>query len=806
MAAASPLVAMALDLLNEGLGVFDTELRLVACNRRFGELRQYPDERCRPGTQLEEMLRFGAARGDYGAGEVEQLVADRIAEIARFARRGIEQHMPDRRILRTTAKPISGGGLALIDEDVTSQRQIEAARRASEQRYALVTQAATEGLYDWDVARDQLYVSHRLNEMFGFGEGELRSERWCALVHPEDFGEYRDAVRAHFKGETQRLECEYRIRNQGGSYRWVRDRGIGVRDHGGAVVRLVGAVSDVSPQKEAEQALRASEERYALAMQAVNEAIYDWDLRADQIYYSPRLLATVGLSPEELRTPQDWVARVHPEDRERYRQATIDHFKGKTERFHCEYRYQRKDGSWGWARQHGLALRDASGRAWRMAGSTGDITAQKALEQALRAAESRFAEAIEAVDAGIALFDADDRLVLCNSRFRALYPAVEDMVQPGMPFADLLRAAVARGVIAGARDDPEGWIRRRLERHRNPPGTLYEYALGDGRWIQISEHKTAEGGIIGIYADVTERKRAEQELLAAKEGAERALQELQEAQAKLIHAEKMASLGQLTAGIAHEIKNPLNFVNNFAELSVELLDELREGLGPVLPAVDAEARADLEDLIDTLGGNLGKIAEHGRRADRIVKNMLLHSREGPGELRPVDLNALVAESLNLAYHGARAERPGFNITMLKHLDPAVGEIGAYPQDLTRVLLNLISNGFYAAHQRKLQGAVDGFEPTLEVATRDRGDRVEVRVRDNGVGIPEEVRTRIFQPFFTTKPAGEGTGLGLSLSYDIVVKQHGGTIDVTSRPNEFTEFALTLPRRAPELAAARAAAQ
>ena len=799
------LVRMGLDLLNEGFGVFDPDLRLIACNRRFGELREYPDELCRPGTQLEEMLRFGAVRGDYGAGEVEQLVADRIAEIARFARRGFDQHLPDRTILRTTAKPISGGGLALIDEDVTTRRQTEAALRASEQRYALVTQAAAEGIYDWDLVRDQLYVSRRLNEMFGFGEVELRAETWYTRVHPDDTGGYRNALRAHFKGETQRLECGYRIRDQSGSYRWVHDRGIGVRDAGGTVVRLVGAVSDVSVQKQAEQALRASEERYALAMKAINEAVYDWDLRTDRVYYSPRLLATVGVAPEELRTPQDWVARVHPEDRERYRQATRDHFKGRTERFHCEYRYQRKDGSWGWARQHGLALRDAGGRAWRMAGSTGDITEQKALEQALRTVESRFAEAAEAVDAGIALFDADDCLVLCNSRFRALYPAVEDKVQPGTPFVELLRAAVARGVIAGAHDDAEGWIRARLERHRDP-GAPYEYRLGDERWIQISEHKTAEGGIIGIYTDVTGRKRAEQELLAAKEGAERALRELQEAQEKLIHAEKMASLGQLTAGIAHEIKNPLNFVNNFADLSVELLDELREALGPLLPAVDAAAKSDLEELIETLGGNLGKIAEHGRRADRIVKNMLLHSREGPGELRPVDLNALVAESLNLAYHGARAERPGFNITMVKHLDPAVGEIGAYPQDLTRVLLNLISNGFYAAHQRKLQGAADGFEPTLEVATRDLGDRVEVRVRDNGVGIPEEVRTRIFQPFFTTKPAGEGTGLGLSLSYDIVVKQHGGTIDVTSRPNEFTEFALTLPRRAPEAALIRTAAQ
>ena len=189
------------------------------------------------------------------------------------------------------------------------------------------------------------------------------------------------------------------------------------------------------------------------------------------------------------------------------------------------------------------------------------------------------------------------------------------------------------------------------------------------------------------------------------------------------------------------------------------------------------------------------MVQHGKRADAIVKNMLLHSRQGSGEHRPVDVNALVEESLNLAYHGARAEKPDFNITLKRSFDPNAGEIDVFPQEITRVLLNLISNGFYAATKRKAEADDDGYEPTLAAATKNLGDRVEIRIRDNGTGIPPEVKEKMFNPFFTTKPAGEGTGLGLSLSHDIVVKQHAGSIEVDTRPGEFTEFKVILPRMA-----------
>ena len=271
----------------------------------------------------------------------------------------------------------------------------------------------------------------------------------------------------------------------------------------------------------------------------------------------------------------------------------------------------------------------------------------------------------------------------------------------------------------------------------------------------------------------------------------RSIEDLRTAQDRLIQTEKLASLGQLTAGIAHEIKNPLNFVNNFSGVSTELIDELQDVLSGI--SIDHKARTEINELTDTLRGNLDKVVQHGKRADAIVKNMLLHSRQGSGEHRPVDINALVDEGLNLAYHGARAEKQGFTITLERSFDPAAGEVDLFPQEITRALLNLISNGFYAATKRKAEANGGDYEPTLVAATKSLGDSVEIRIRDNGTGIPPEVKEKLFNPFFTTKPAGEGTGLGLSISHDIIVKQHGGSLEVDTQPGEFTEFRIVLPR-------------
>ncbi|GAB2687975.1 hypothetical protein GCM10027037_07910 [Mucilaginibacter koreensis] len=274
------------------------------------------------------------------------------------------------------------------------------------------------------------------------------------------------------------------------------------------------------------------------------------------------------------------------------------------------------------------------------------------------------------------------------------------------------------------------------------------------------------------------------ELTRQKDELQLTVQELKATQAQLIQQEKLASLGELTAGIAHEIQNPLNFVNNFSEVSAELIDEMEAELN----------KGDMEEamfIAADIKQNLEKIRHHGKRADGIVKGMLQHSRASTGQKEPTDINALADEYLRLSYHGLRAKDKSFNAEMITHFDPAMPKVAMVGQDVGRVLLNLFNNAFYAVKQKQ-QTCIAGFKPTIEVSTVVKNGKAVITVKDNGTGIPEDVQDKILQPFFTTKPTGEGTGLGLSLSYDIIVKGHKGEIDINSKENEGAEFIITLP--------------
>ncbi len=421
---------------------------------------------------------------------------------------------------------------------------------------------------------------------------------------------------------------------------------------------------------------------------------------------------------------------------------------------------------------------------------------QARAEAAARHAQAQLLTAIESISEGFSLYDSEDRLVVCNTRYREiLYPGMGDLVVVGTPFETIVRRAAAEGLIRDAIGRREAWVQERLARHRSPPRVPFVQRRGDARWIRVNERPTDDGGTVAVYTDITEEKQAEEKLRLAKEEAERALQELTQAQQSLLHAEKMASLGQLTAGVAHEIKNPLNFVNNFATLSLDLFDELRGALRGQSRDPSEDDPEEIAEIVDTIGGNLRRIAEHGRRADRIVTSMLAHARGGAGSAQPTSLSMLIDDSLNLAYHGERARNRAFNISIEREFDPDIGELDLYPQEMTRVFINLITNAFYATERRRRELAEPGYEPVLKVCTRRTEDRVEVSIRDNGIGMPVSVCEKVFEPFFTTKPPGEGTGLGLSLTYDIVVQQHHGQIQVQSKEHEFTEVTVSLPHGA-----------
>ena len=309
---------------------------------------------------------------------------------------------------------------------------------------------------------------------------------------------------------------------------------------------------------------------------------------------------------------------------------------------------------------------------------------------------------------------------------------------------------------------------------------------------QIQEANEREQQILTEQKIVLEQKVMERtaELSKQKEALQETLNDLKSTQLQLVQREKMASLGELTAGIAHEIQNPLNFVNNFSEVNVELLTEINEQLEK--EALSIDGKSNIESIVKNIAQNLDKINQHGKRADAIVKGMLLHSRVSAGDKELTDVNALSDEYIRLAYHGLRAKDKSFNALFKTELDLSVPKINVIPQDIGRVLINLFNNAFYSVNEKKRQAGA-GYEPTVSVKTSVEDAHVKIIVRDNGLGISPNVLDKIYNPFFTTKPTGQGTGLGLSLSYDII-KAHQGELKVNTKEGEFAEFVITLPLR------------
>ena len=686
----------------------------------------------------------------------------------------------------------AGRGVRMVAavRDITGRIEREAALAASEERYALVTRATSDGIYDWDVTNDKLFVSETLTRLFGFGTQKTTSLSWAEQIHEDDLPGYLDQVRGHFKGETEAIDCEYRVRIMDGGCRWVHDHGVGKRNEAGRVIRLVGAVSDITDIRAQQAEIERAQRRFEDAIEAITTGFALWDAEHRLVTSNTRY-RTYFAEVADMVKPGALLTDIM---REGIRRGMFPLAADDPDGYIATLLAKREAGA-GLPREQfvnnmWLRITDHKTDDGGIVSIYSDITELKAKQAEIERQAELLELTLENMEQGISLVDKNLNTMAFNGKFLELLDLPEDLFKRGFSMEQAFRFNAERGEYGPG--DVEEQVCTRLELAAKFEPHRFERVKPDGTVIEIVGRPIEGGGMVATYTDVTEDRRREADIVEAKEAAEAALAELREAQDRLVHSEKMASLGQLTAGIAHEIKNPLNFVNNFARLSIEMLDELAEALSAEIAQLDAEDREDIEELLETVGLNLRKINEHGARADSIVRNMLLHSRQGEQERSLAALNALVEESMNLAYHGARAETPGFNIVFEKDLAADAGEIVCYPQELSRVFLNLVSNGMYAARMRQ-ETEDTGFEPTLSVISRSLGDRVEVKVRDNGTGIPKEVIDKIFTPFFTTKPTGQGTGLGLSLSYEIVTKLHGGRLEVQSTPGQETVFTVTLPR-------------
>jgi PAS domain S-box-containing protein len=615
-----------------------------------------------------------------------------------------------------------------------------------------------------------------------------------------------------------------------------------LRDPKGEIIAVNVAAEEITERKRAEavlavndKALRESELRFRELADNISQFAWTADASGWIYWYNKRWHDYTGTRLEDM-VGWDWQKVHHPEHVDR----VVERIRRSSETgtpWEDTFPLRGKDGTYRSFLSRALPIRNEAGDIVRWFGTNTDVTEQIEAEDALRVSVERqtaTADILKVIASSPsdvrpvfeAIAERSNRLTGGHSTafvriiddiaelvaFTSVSPETDAALQASFPrpvttypLFELVRGGQVveipdteseLGARTGARDlgRTRGFRSLLLTPLRNEQGLIGLLSVTRKEPGTFADHHVQ---LLQMFADqaviAIENVRLFDQVKQRTDELSKSLEDLRTAQNRLVQTEKLASLGQLTAGIAHEIKNPLNFINNFSSLSVELIAELRELLSRA--RFDDKMQANVNELSDLLRDNLGKVVQHGKRADSIVKNMLLHSREGSGEHRRVDINIVVREGLNLAYHGARAEKRGFNIKLEENFDPSAGEVDVFPQEITRVLLNLITNGFYATTKRNAELNDVGYEPTLLASTKDLGDRVEIRIRDNGTGIPPEVKERIFNPFFTTKSAGEGTGLGLSLSHDIVVKQHAGEIDVETEPGAFTEFRIVLPRNA-----------
>jgi len=655
--------------------------------------------------------------------------------------------------------------LALLSVVLRSLRRLDAARASlevSQERFALAAAGSDDGVWDWDLVAGTAFESARARELQGLPPGPetqpLAELQASLAVHPDDIALRRDTLQAHLDGRTPAYEVDYRVRHGDGSYRWIRVRALCIRDASGTPCRIAGSVSDIDARKRAEEALRLSEERYAIAMTGSHEGHWVWDIRTDQVYLSERLADLFDLPLDQrMTTLAEFFSRVPicRDDYARVEQAVRDHIAGVTPRLEVEYRIVRR-GETRWLLNRATCFRDAAGRAERMAGATVDVTERRQAEAALRRSEERYQLAVDGSNEGLWDWDlASDMLFLSPRAQEILWLTSDEPLQPRRVWIERTHY----------HPDDVGPVRRAIAEHLRgvTPHFAVEYRLRhhSGEWHWYRQRgvalRDADGKpyrMAGSMENISARKNAE---------AERDRLEVQ-----LRQAQKLEAIGTLAGGIAHDFNNILSAILGYGELAQK---DALEGT-PLRRHVDAALAA-------------------GLRAKSLVERILAFSRSGMGERVPVHVQSVVTEALD----GVAAALPA-SVALVRRVDSGTAGVLGDPTQIHQVVMNLCANAVQAmraAGTLEVAADVCTLDATLPVATSTLapGRYVRLAVRDTGTGIEAQVLERIFDPFFTTKEVGVGTGLGLSLVHGIVTDLGGG-IAVESRVGEGSTFTVYLP--------------
>lgn len=705
--------------------------------------------------------------------------------------------------------------------EISDRKQAEFALRDSEERFRATFEQAAVGILEMDTHGNIVRMNQKFCDIVGYSEAALSFKHISGITHPDDLANNKAHVIRLLAGETSSFAMEKRYIHANGSIVWVNLFASLVRDVSGEPEYFIGVVQDITDRKrseaerdQAEQALRFSESQYHMLAQIAPVGIFRTNLQGDCIYANERWCQIAGFTMKAA-LGQGWSSAIHPDDRERvfaewYQAAQSNR------RFQTECRFQHAvTGQIAWVLAQAIAEHDPEGTIIGYVGTVTDITDRKAAEAALTESENKFRRLVEGANDMIWAAQADSTLTYLSPQFQTMF-GLSPSEWIGQSFAKLIHPDDLDRAIAPARVS--------LERGEKQQNVEFRHLCRDGSYLWVTVNMTpikdAEGnaiGLQGIVRDISDRKAAEVQLQQQAHQLEVANQqlanysqtlehrveertvELKTAQERIIAQEKLASLGTLTAGIAHELRNPLNFVKNYAEGSIELTQDLLDALQPITPAQDPETAALIAILISDLQENAATICHHSQRASHIIASMMQHARTDDGRTnpQPILLHDLLNQAAQLSYRSKRAQDDTFHLTIYTHYDAAVTVVNVIPSALTRAFINLIDNACDAMRMKQHQLATAtaqttaDYTPTLVISTQQAGEQVEIRIHDNGCGIPPLIQAKIFDPFFTTKPPGAGTGLGLSITHDIIVQQHQGTLAIHSNFSEFTEVIVVL---------------
>ncbi len=783
------LCADAMIELPVGVAAFNADNILIFANQHFYEVFETGMDKARPGLSVEDMLRLVADERIFDDSEnFESLLGDIQALDAGDVFEGTLQLRSGRRIGQRIKKLPNGSWITVLSDRTALTRAEEQAREA-EYRWSFALESARQGVWDSNLVTGEMFYSRMWRVLRGLEDvpdEELNRRSWLDRLHPDDAEFVQDRIRRQNDGEVFQDGFTYRERHRDGHWIWILSRGKPVDwDADGKPSRIIGTDTDITEMRAAQDALAEAESRWNFALKGTGQGVWDADIRSKKMYYSPtwREMRGFGLEEEIDGDPEVWLERVHPDDRDRLRDIIEKQDRGEIPFNHFQYRERHRDGHYIWIQSRGKPVAwDADGNPTRTIGIDIDITTQKELELKVTESLRRLNTTLDNFPGGICMYDKDLVLTVANARYYEINDIDEHWFPVGSTMEDILRFHAEQGHYGPV--DVDSYVAERLATARANQYSEFDITSDDGITIKYRTVPLDDGGFVMTFEDVTESLKAQQDR-------ERLEQEL-------VQAQRLESLGTLASGIAHEINTPIQYVgDNLRFIAQSLRDFLRVlqycrktmtvPVDPGFVAERAEGLHELEEeldlhfLLEELPLAIDQSAQGVAQVTRIVKAVKEFSHPGGDEMVAFDINAIIETTLIVSKNQWK-----YVAEVETDLDRSLPQVKCLPGELGQVILNLVVNAAQAI------GAAERESGLIRVNTSRKDDFVVIEVTDNGSGIPEAIKDRIYDPFFTTKDIGEGTGQGLAIAFNAVVNKHKGTLECTSQEGEGTSFTIKLP--------------